>query len=394
MHVCEIFPFGVCVVNCCGELVKANRNPFRWGGCRSLLCVRNRVCWKKLERSLLPPAIVFEERDAGAGPAGVERGGRAAKRAGVAMRAPRMLIAAMLTLSACGRPDDAGLRDELRHESATIGLALAQAIAGDIVVIPFDSPAKYFQAEFRFPISAFGKGGDTVVWWSPRNFWDFRGEFVVDSTSGKKVAEGHPPLSGFHPVALNESAGRLAFWCGPQGKTPGGLYWASFDFSNVGFVDEGKSYPDWSPDGGALVYAKEGRIYLFDVVSSSSRPLVAGHDPTWSTNGKWIAFIGPDGLASLVTTQGIPLNWPVSTRHPMSPLRWSPDGRYVSFSEALPPSFAVMYAVSRLVVCRVSDGKTITVQKLGSKSGDWGAFHWIVDYRKFCGRCTLKETPK
>ena len=71
--------------------------------------------------------------------------------------------------------------------------------------------------------------------------------------------------------------------------------------------------------------------------------------------------------------------------------RASPNGRYVSFSERLPSPFALLDEVSRLVVCRVSDGKTISVRTFGSKSGD-DAFQWILGYPKFCARCTPQAT--
>ena len=307
-----------------------------------------------------------------------------------AVRLPAVLIGALVILNACGA-DDPGLREELRNKSAANGLALAGASGNSIIVIPFDVDARYFESDYASV--AFGKAGRVVLWWNRRDFFDFSGEFVIESIDGKQITAVRPPTGGFHAAGLSENASRLAFLGTLRGKNaPRGLYWASFDFSSSGLVDPEAGYPDWSPGGGALVYEKEGHIYLFDVSSSSSKPLVSGQYPTWSPNGKLIAFVAPDGRASLVTTEGVPTSWPLNTHRPISPLRWSPDGRYVSFSEALPSAFGLVDAASHLLVCRVSDGKTITVRTFNSEAVNFQAFQWIVEYRKFCGRC--RERPK
>jgi hypothetical protein len=280
-------------------------------------------------------------------------------------------------------------------ESVARGLALVSAIAGHVVVLPFDGPTRYLESEYRFPISAFGHAGRMVLWWSPQDFLDSSGTFVIDSTDGKRVAEAQPPVIGFHPVALSETAGRIAFWGRPKGKSMvEGLYWASFDFSHAGLVDQATGYPDWSPDGGSLVYDKEGKIYIFEIAPGSSRALTDGRFPTWSPDGKLVAFVAPDGRASLITTEGAQIRWPIGTHQPISAIRWSPDGHYVSFSERLPSRLALRDAVSRLVVSRVSDGKTMTVQEFNSKANDYQAYHWIVDYRRFCSRCASKSTNR
>jgi hypothetical protein len=311
------------------------------------------------------------------------------------MRPERAVIIAVTILAACGQSDDTGLRLELRNQSAAVGLALAAANAGSIDVIPFDGQEEHLKSEYSSPISTFGRAGRMVLWWAPHDFFDMRGEFVVESMNGERVSRGRPTMSGFSPVGLSEASGRIVFYGTRQtASTLTGLYWASMDFTHVAFIDEATDAPDWSPDGQALVYEKNGQIYVFDVTKNSSRILVSGQSPTWSQNGKWVAFVTPEGRASLVTTEGVPVRWPLSSHQPISPVRWSPDGSYVSFSEALPSRFALLDTAARLVVCRVSDGKEITVRKFSAESVNYATFHWIVNYQKFCGQHKSRETHR
>ena len=309
------------------------------------------------------------------------------ERARVAMSCRCAFIGAALTvLSGCGQPDDAGVRFKLRGESTASGVALAAANAGDIQVIPFNRQAEHFRSAHRSAISTFGKAGRMILWWSRADFLDMRGDFVVDSIEGDRIAEGRPTLSGFNPVALSEAAGRIAF-LSTRGSANGrtGLYSAPFDFANVTFIAEAAGDADWSPDGQTLAYEKDRQIYTFDIAKSSSRALGPGQKPTWSPNGKWISFINLGGDASLVTAQGVPVSWPLTDHRPISSIRWSPDGSYVCFAEALPAWYVLLDAASRLVVCRVSDGREITVSLFNNESVDYASFQWIVDYPRFLG---------
>jgi len=160
---------------------------------------------------------------------------------------------------------------------------------------------------------------------------------------------------------------------------------------NGGYVDGSDGPCDWSPDGTSLVYEKQGAIYIFQVSTSESKFLTEGHDPTWSPNGNLIAYRREDTTAALISREGVRMSWPVSSFHPVSPLRWSPDGRYVSFAESVPERIPLIGTYYRLVVCRVSDGKVLVARKFGAGAGDTRNFHWIVDYRKFCSHCATGE---
>jgi hypothetical protein len=305
---------------------------------------------------------------------------------------PCCLLLIWFAESACQDPQDSSeLRAELRGESARMGLALARAEGWYIAVVPFDSDAKYFKTGQAFQLMTFGTSGRAIVWEYRRSFLE-PDEFLINATNGAKLGTirrlGPRGASEFHPLALHEASGRVAFSGRLQGgQSPRGLHWAALDFSQREFISEGR-HCDWSPDGNALVYESQDKIWLFDIVSNSSKVLGPGHDPAWSPNGAWIGYRSPEGHASLMTVKGVPISWPLGAHEPAGPLHWSPNGRFVSFAERTSGiHIPFLTADYRLLACRAGDGKCLTVQKFGSYTGPPNDFHWILGYQKFCGTC-------
>lgn len=294
-----------------------------------------------------------------------------------------VIIVNALFLPACHPRDDPSLRQELRSESAKNGLAIVEALGSSVAVVSFDGNERYFDTGSR-QLLVFSNSGRAVLWWNMPNLLP-PGEMTIETIDGKKLIQKRQPRSQFFPLALAESAERLAF----QGTSKGGalqLQWASFDFSQGGLIGYVRGSCDWSPDGSALVYSDEGEIHIFDVSSGTSKPLTKGDDPTWSPDGKLIAHRDYDSHAALITKEGLPIKSPLNAYSPIHPLRWSPDGRYVLFPERVTDRIPLIDHY-RLVICRVSDGGSIIFREFGAGTGDTGNFHWIVDYPKFCGSC-------
>ena len=89
-------------------------------------------------------------------------------------------------------------------------------------------------------------------------------------------------------------------------------------------------WPSWKPDGTALVGIDGRRIVAIDVARMRSRTVVArtGVDmrsPTWSGDGRWIAYIRYVGVYQLVI---------VDARTGRRVLAWRTPGR--TFAGTLP----------------------------------------------------------
>jgi hypothetical protein len=289
----------------------------------------------------------------------------------------------------CAASDDLSMRSGLRGESTTSGLALIRARGASIVVIPFDGPEAYFASENGVEVAGFSNSGRLIAW--AGDPIRGRNDFKISTISGNTIAEGRNPAEGVSPVALSEASARFTFSTSGSPADPApSLNWISFDFSHGGLIDNSTGnnpQGDWSPDGRFVVYEKNGAICVFDALSGSHRELAKGHDPTWSLSGGGISFRAPDGRAALITTGGKPIDWPISKYRPLSAIRWSPDGKYVAFSEERTTHVPLIGAYYDLVICRVSDGQTISVREFGPGSPDLQGFYWIVDYRHFCTGC-------
>jgi len=300
-----------------------------------------------------------------------------------------IVLASFLFLAACAMPDDSSVKSELREESTKNGLALVRGRGSSIAVIPFDGPEAYFASEWGVSIAGFGKAGGIIAWAGNPPLG--QSDFIIDAVDGKVIAKAHEYRGEFFSVALSEAAGRFTY-LGPRPPSAPmhGLYWASFDLSKGGFIDvsDGDNpQGDWSPDGRFVTYQKKGSVYIFEIASGSSRRLAAGDFPAWSQSGDRISFRAPDGRAALVTVEGKSVNWALGTYHPLSPIRWSPDGKYVVFSTDRPLHVPLIGAYYDLLVCRVSDGRSVSVRRFGPGSGDLQGFYWITDYRHFCAGC-------
>ncbi|GAC1487809.1 MAG: SMP-30/gluconolactonase/LRE family protein [Gemmatimonadaceae bacterium] len=101
--------------------------------------------------------------------------------------------------------------------------------------------------------------------------------------------------------------------------------------------------PNWTPDGKALIYAQEGRLYRFDLSTHSAEPINTGfatrnnNDHVLSFDGRMIGISHhtvEDSGASIVYTVPVTGGTPtrVTARGPSYLHGWSPDGRWLVYT--------------------------------------------------------------
>lgn len=62
--------------------------------------------------------------------------------------------------------------------------------------------------------------------------------------------------------------------------------------------------PSWSPDGRSLAFDHRGVIELTSLLAGAPRALARGSAPAWSPRGRWVAYLDPEHHPSLVPAGG------------------------------------------------------------------------------------------
>jgi WD40 repeat protein len=132
----------------------------------------------------------------------------------------------------------------------------------------------------------------------------------------------------------------------------------------------------FSPDGKQFVYwlnTPEGEVRIYDTATKNSRKLAAGTSPTWSPDGKWIAYLSDAGFFGdkyfAVRPSGDEKKKLVRTTEGYGGLYWSPDSRFAAFWSSLSiPEVIHSFGLKGLVNFSTF---RLRVTRLDDDSEDW-----------------------
>lgn len=172
------------------------------------------------------------------------------------------------------------------------------------------------------------------------------GIFLIDSrAAATRLVPKTKNATG--PAAWSPDGSRLAFETWDDAGT--NVYSVRADGTDLRLVLKDASSPSWSPDGKQLVVVREncyreacsgdeyygGNLFLVDAGGSNPRQLTSFADgvayPAWSPDGKWIAFIGDNGV-DLVQPKSGKSRWLLRSDEAAHDLAWSPDGTWIAFA--------------------------------------------------------------
>jgi hypothetical protein len=153
----------------------------------------------------------------------------------------------------------------------------------------------------------------------------------------------------------------------------------------------------WSPDGRQLVYFagekdydRPGAIRILDTATRVSRDLLYDNSncqkdsfcvspyPTWSPDGEWIAYF-QEKTYWAVHPSGDGRKKLFRHDHALSPLQWSPDGRYALYADccALRDTLRCMCEIGRIRVRRLDNNADVEISGDGYQNMFIPRWTWV-----------------
>lgn len=276
--------------------------------------------------------------------------------------------------------------DELGHLSRQSNWRIAhwrvQGVGnGYLTLFPFASdPRLEVNFDERYSRGWFVPGGSAILTWDGRTLWRLRpGErkALVESEASEilfaTMAFNHQVYAAVRRSRIpcdqerQPCGGRLSFRIGtPTDKSEITLAESEEDGEPVSI--------SLSPDAiyATLSFADEVRVY--DTRDLTFRKVGIGLNATWSPNGRFIAFRHRAGGASLYDVVSGSFSKILSGRKVLGRLDWSPDSKFLLFSE---PFDSLPCSSTRIVIYRVQDGTTAVVLSpcFGVTNEDFG---WLL----------------
>jgi Tol biopolymer transport system component len=145
----------------------------------------------------------------------------------------------------------------------------------------------------------------------------------------------------------------------------------------------------WAPDGNSFVFDRAGKVFIYDLASQRTLAVADGSDPTWSPDGKQIALRTGEGKAAALDPTTLRQRELLGGRKILSPIRWSPDSKYVVATEPASLGDKIFHGDPTIIaitrVYKLSNMSSVTVEGINFDSlddrGRW--WFWIRDYSGF-----------
>jgi hypothetical protein len=125
----------------------------------------------------------------------------------------------------------------------------------------------------------------------------------------------------------------------------------------------------WSPDGREIVYDSNGHIFIINVATQTITSLGSGASPNWSPDGNTIAYRTLEGSIALLDPNHVRYG-ELADVHPVRGIRWSPDSRYILFTDRGTGAISVVEPLT---------GKTAVVAH-GVEGEDESRLRWVVGW--------------
>jgi dipeptidyl aminopeptidase/acylaminoacyl peptidase len=275
--------------------------------------------------------------------------------------------------------DKEGVRAQLVKLQTETGVAIASFHFGSLGIVRFASRSW----SFEHPAEPAGKAQDGMA--SPDGSqiaFVWRHDALLNgSTLGIVVRDGSnlrefKEIGEAGRVCWSPDKSKLALKAqvGPAGARPRPWKLIILDLAS-GTTQEVEASGNvttqcWSPDGKELVlyivdssdkHGNHARIGVFNLATKNWRELTQGEQPTWSPDGKWIAFRNHDSYY-LVSPSGEGNRLLFKNKYSYSPLWWSPDSRFVAYS---------VYCCLWKSIKYMDDVGHLRVRRLADDSDDW-----------------------